>query len=52
MEVTEKGITGEGAFLGKEVQFGCIAFDRRVGHSDVKIKEAVEIHSSEKSGWS
>lgn len=52
MEVIEKGIIGEGVFLGKEVQFGCIAFDRRVGYLDVKIKEVVEIYSFEKFGWS
>lgn len=42
----KKVITGETANLGKEVQFGCVVFERPVGHLCGKIKYAVEIYSS------
>lgn len=42
----KKVIIGETANLGKEVQFGCVVFERPVGHLCGKIKYAVEIYSS------
>lgn len=43
----QKKVTiGETANLGKEVQFGCVVFERPVGHLCGKIKYAVEIYSS------
>lgn len=49
MEVQRKGITGEGANLRKEVQFGDIVFEWPVEHLKWE-NQVVEIQNSEKPG--